>query len=334
MGLAGILAAAAALAAPPDTLSLPDLANRPDRWPATVTAQRDFQFKNGAVVHKGDPISLVRFDGARVLVIAPGNIRFVVAPADCNLLGAANQAWAALTPAQRAIDPESLAADRSLWPLRVVTAIPITCKFGGLPAETEVGLASVSSSGVALAWPNSANVVTLDFGATDVITRARQLALLDPAQRPSPVAAALKGIMVDADGNAYQDDWAAKKFFAFYFGANWCAPCHAFSPDLVKFMDDALPKHPELAAVLLSNDQQAGPMLAYMKEEKMPFPAVPLTKLNQSSYLSGYAGQMIPHLVIVDRFGTLLASDDDGHGNRVDPRDTIAILAKLLAAQP
>ena len=140
--------------------------------------------------------------------------------------------------------------------------------------------------------------------------------------------------MVDADGHPYRyehlDD---KKFFAFYFGANWCAPCHAFSPDFVKFADEALPKHPELAIVLMSNDPQPGPMLAYMKEEKMPFPAVPQTVLLQSSLLSSYAAQMIPHLIVVDRFGKVLATSDDASGNRSDPKDTIDALTKLLAAQ-
>lgn len=93
-----------------------------------------------------------------------------------------------------------------------------------------------------------------------------------------------------------------------------------------------MPRPPELAVLLLSNDEQPDQMLAYMKKEKMPFPAVPLKDLNQSSLLSSYAAKMIPHLVIVDRFGRVLASNDDDHGNRVDPKDTIDALSKLLTA--
>ncbi len=254
-------------------------------------------------------------------------------PEDCGLLDAANQAWSALTPAQRAIDPDSLAADPSLWPIQVTTTAPISCNFGKLPLGTEVVVLSVTSAGTDIAWPKSANGLNVGFDCTNAIDAARQLALVDPDQRPSRIAAALEGIMVDADGRPYHYDHPGdKKFFAFYFGASWCAPCHAFSPDFVKFLDDALPRHPELAAVLLSNDQQPDQMLAYMKEEKMPFPAVPLSDLNRSRLLSSYAAQMIPQLVIVDRFGKVLASNDDNHGNRGDPKDTIDALGKLLAA--
>jgi len=342
LALVGLLWGACALAdapaAPPETLTLQDLANRPDRWPATVTLPRDFRFSNGAVLHQGDKAHVASFDGSQVFLVASGNIRFKITPQDCALLDAANQAWAALTPAQRAIDPDSLAADLSLWPVRVATTAAITCNFGKLPAGTEVGVLTVSNKGMDIAWPNSPNRVTVDFGTTDVIDRARQLALIDPHKRPSRIAAALQGVLVDADGKPYHNDHLGdKKIFAFYFGANWCAPCHAFSPDFVKFLDDALPQHPELAAVLLSNDQQPDQMLAYMKEEKMPFPAVPLKDLNQSSLLSSYAAEMIPHLVIVDRFGKVLAYNDDNHGNRTDPKDTITALNHLLtppATQP
>jgi len=323
-------------AAPPDTLTLADLVNRPDRWPATVTLQRDFQFNNGAVVHSGDTARVVRFDGARVALVS-GKVSFLVTPQDCGLLDAANQAWAALSPAQRAVDPVSLPADRSLWPVRVALPNGMSCNFGKLPPGTEVSVLNITNQGPVLAWPDSTNRVSTDFGSTDVISRARQLVLLDPDKRPSRMAAALEGIMVDSDGKPFHDDHLAdKKFFAFYFGAGWCPPCQSFSPDFVKFADDAMPKHPELAIVLLSDDHSPQEMLAYMKKENMPFPAVPLKNLQQSSLLVSYTAdtRLIPHLVIVDRFGKTLAANADPQGNLTDAMDTVATLDKLLNAQP
>jgi thiol-disulfide isomerase/thioredoxin len=331
--LAGALGTGAA-AATPETLTLTDLVNRPDHWPATVILQGDFKFSTGAVVHKGDSARVARFDGSRVLLITSANLPVNVAPADCGLLDAANQAWAELTPAQRSVDPESLSADTSLWPAQVTTTAGINSKFGKLASGTSVRLVAISKRDVSVALPNSPNFLTLDFGSTDVFARARQLATMDRDARPSRLAAALQGILVDSDGAAYKGDLGGKKLFALYFGANWCAPCHAFSPDFVKFVDTAMPRHPELAVVLLSNDEQTGQMLAYMKEEKMPFPAVPLKELNESSLLSSYAAKMIPHLVIVDRFGKVLASNDDDSGNRADPKDTIQALGRLLADSP
>lgn len=317
---------------PPETLTLQDLVNRPDRWPATVTLPRDFVFNAGVTVHKGDQARVLQFDGSKVLLIAPGNIRFAAPPADSGLLPAANEAWAALTPAQRAIDPASLAADPSLWPAKVKTTTQITCNYGKLPPGAEVGLYTVSARGADIVWPNSPNRINLPFDCVDVFDGARKLALVDRNERPSRVAAALQGIMVDSSGSPHDEPHLAeKKVFALYFGAGWCAPCHAFSPDLVKYLDEALPKHPELEAVFLSNDKQVNQMLDYMREEKMPFPAVPPASLERSPLLLSYAARMIPQLIVVDRFGNVLASNDDHRGNRGDPKDTIGALDQLLA---
>ncbi len=323
-----------AVGAPPETLTLADLVNRPDRWPAAVALPRDFRFKDGFVLHAGDKVRVAMFDGTRVGLIAAGNHRFAAAPADVGLLDAANLAWAALTPAQRAVDPDSLAADPSLWPVEVTATTGINSQWGRLPEGTAVGLLAVTNRGAEVAWPNSPNRLNVNSGSTDLIARARQLALVAPEKRPSRIAAALQGIMVDADGRPYRDEHLGdKKYFALYFGAGWCAPCHTFSPALVKFLDEALPKHPELAAVFLSDDKALPPMFAYMKQERMPMPAVPPQAVNGSSLLLGYASQMIPQLVIVDRFGRVLATSDDNHGNRIDPADTVAALGKLLAGQ-
>jgi thiol-disulfide isomerase/thioredoxin len=335
LGVVWGMCAALASAAVPETLSLADLANRPDRWPATVTLQRDLRFTAGLVIHQGEQLQLVRFDGSGALVADAGHHLFKLTPEDCGLLDAANQAWAALTPAQRAVAPETLAGDLSLWPARVAATTQISCTFGKLPAGTELTLLTVSHQGLDVAWPNSANRLSIDFGSTDAIARARKLVLLAPDQRPSRIAAALQGILVDSDGKPYHDEHLNdKKFFALYFGAGWCPPCQAFSPDFVKFLNDAMPRHPELAVVFLSDDKQLADMLAYMKKEQMPFPAVPPNVVTHSSPLSNYEVQLIPHLVIVDRFGKALADNDDGRGNRIDPMDTVAALGKLLAAAP
>ncbi len=321
--------------ASPSTLTLADLVNRPDRWPDSISMPGEMRFRDGFVVHPGDRVIVGMFDGSRVGLIAAGNHRFAASPAACHLLEAANQAWASLTPAQRAVDPVSLAANRALWPLQVTTNSPIRCQWGTLAPGTTVGVVAVSAHDVNLRWPDSARTVNVNFADTDVFARARQLASVPPAKRPSPIAAALQGVMVDADGQAYRDARLEdKQYFVFYFGASWCAPCHAFSPTLVKYLEATLPKHPELEAVFLSDDKAVGPMYAYMKEEKMPMPAVPPQAVNQSPLLVSYAANTIPQLVVVDRFGRVLATNDDNHGHRVDPEDTLGALSRILASPP
>jgi len=334
--LIGWISSVALAAAPPDQLTLADLVNRPDRWPDTVILQNDYNFSSGGSAHKGDKVRVTGFDGSQVMVDTAADIVFGVAPQDCGLLDAANQAWAALTPAQRAIDLPTLVADASLWPNTLKLTAGMTCNWGALPAGTELILRRVSTEGVEFGWPNSPNWVNMDIAGTDVFNRARQLVLVDPDKRPSRIIAALQGHLVDSDGKPYQDPhlFQNTKIFVLYYGGGYCPPCQSFSPDLVKYLNDALPNHPELAAIYMSNDSTPDQMLAYMKQDKMPFPAVPLKDLNQSQVLLTYAAKLIPELVIIDRWGKILASNDDHNGNRGDPENTINDLKKILSPQP
>ena len=195
-----------ALADAPATLTLADLANRPDRWPAAVSMNQDIQFNSGAVVHQTDKLQILKFDGSQLILSTTSNIRFQAKPEDTNLLDAANQAWSALTPAQRAIDSTSLAADETLWPVQLTLSQPVVYpQWGTIPAGASVTLYDVSAKGVDIDWPNSPNRITINVAQTDLISRARQLVLVDPDKRPSRIAAAIDGIMVDSDGKPYHD---------------------------------------------------------------------------------------------------------------------------------
>jgi thiol-disulfide isomerase/thioredoxin len=322
-------------ATPPDKLAPADLVNRPDRWPATITLKGDIHFTNGTVVHSGDKAHVLDFNGQRVGLISPAGALFALPPADAGLVDAANQMWVALTPAQRAIDPDSLTADPSIWPMTVALTNNITCTFGKTPAGTEVKVLNITNKNLVIGWPNSPNRVTVSFGNTDVFDRARQLVLVDVTKRPSRMAAALKGMLVDADGKPIDDSQLeSKQYFAIYYGAGWCPPCQTFSPDLVKFADEQLPKHPDLMIVLLSSDKSTNDMYTYMKDEKMPFPAAASDVWTKSPLLSSYSAQLIPTVAVVDRYGKLISTSDDNHGNRIDPNDTLGALGKLLSSPP
>jgi nucleoredoxin len=329
--IALLLSSSFVLADPPATLTLADLANRPDRWPPAVSVNQDLQFTNGTVVHSTDKLKVIDFNGSQLVLITSGNMKFIVKPEDCNFLDAANQAWSALTPAQRAVDPTSLAADMSLWPAQVTMVQSIVYpQWGTLNPGTVVTLYSVNSQNMTIDWPNSPNRMNINVSATDLMSRAQQLAGLDPDKRPSRIGAVLAPMLVDSDGKPYQGDLQSKKYFAFYSGAGWCPPCQAFSPDLVKFANATLPNHPELQFVMLSNDKTTADMLTYMKQEQMPFPAVPMNVLNTSALLISYSNQIIPDLVVTDRNGKVVVSSIDSQGNRGDPEDTLKQLGTIL----
>ena len=257
LGLAWGLCAALAAAAPPETLSLADLANRPDRWPATVTLQRDLHFTSGLVMHQGDQLRLLRFDGSQAQVAE-------CLPPSVQSQARGLRAARGRKPGVGGAHPGSTgrrAGNPRRRPLALARAgrreYRDLLHSREAARRTEVALLTVSPKGADVAWPNSPSRLSLDFGSIDLIARARQLALIAPDQRPSRIAAALQDILVGADGKPYHDEHLGdKKIFALYFGAGWCPPCQAFSPDFVKFVHDAMPRHPELAVVFLSDDKQ------------------------------------------------------------------------------
>ena len=324
---------AAAQAAPAalEKLALADLVRRPDRWPASIKLKRAFAFSGGSVP-AGKEVKVLEFDGAQVLVDGGNELYFEVAPDDCDLLDAANVAWAALTPAQRAVDVKTLLDDASLWPEKVVCAGGFQLEDGTLlPPGAEYELLSLDAQGVKVwSWKHKTTLVT-ELGQTDLVTRARQRVLLPAEQRGSRVATALKKTLVDIEGKPFTSPGIEQaKVYVLYFGASWCGPCRKFSPSLVRFVTSNLTDNPRMATVLLSNDEKDADMRAYMKDEKMPWPAMPLSALRETPLFLTQSAGVIPHLVVLDRHGKLLASSME-NGQYDGPERALKKLQDLLA---
>lgn len=330
--LLGSLAPAAAQASAPETLALRDLVQRPDRWPASVKLKKDFQFASGSA-RAGQAVSVVEFNGAQVTVHAGNELYFDVSPADCDLLEAANLAWAALTPEQRAIDPKVLLEDASLWPERTVCTSGFQLENGtNLPPGAEYEFLSLDAQGVKVWSQEHKTWLLTELAQTDVIARARQRVLLEPEKRSSRVAAALKSSLVDAEGKPYTSAAIDEaKVYVLYFGASWCGPCRKFSPSLVRFAKGAAKDHPRVVTVLMSNDQKDADMRSYMKEEEMPWPAMPLATLKQTPIFLTQSAGYIPHMVVLDRHGKVLASSVE-NGQYVGPDRALKKLEALLAS--
>jgi len=109
------------------------------------------------------------------------------------------------------------------------------------------------------------------------------------------------------------------KYYAIYYSAQWCPPCHHFTPELVKFYNDFKPSHPDFELIFVSEDHNDDAMLAYMKEMSMPWPAVRFNSLMhdgsgtfKGSGIEGFAGGGIPDLVLVDSTGKVLSDSFQG----------------------
>lgn len=101
------------------------------------------------------------------------------------------------------------------------------------------------------------------------------------------------------------------KYFAFYYSASWCPPCRAFTPKLVDFYKSFKPQHPNFELIFVNHDNSAEDMLAYMKKDDMPWPAVRFDDID-STKANQYCGEGIPDLVLVDAGGKVLSNSFQG----------------------
>ena len=64
--------------------------------------------------------------------------------------------------------------------------------------------------------------------------------------------------------------------------------------------------------MLVSNDHSPDEMLAYMREENMPWPAVKYSQLGEIDEITRLGGPGIPCLVLIDGNGKVLADSFKG----------------------
>ena len=157
--------------------------------------------------------------------------------------------------------------------------------------------------------------------------------LVTASVQAQTIAADLQGKLVELKNNfvrpVVNSTVAQSKYIAFYCGAGWCGPCHRFTPQLVKFYNEAKPRYPNFEVVFLSEDKSAPEMQNYMAEMAMPFPAVrwDAVRFSKAAKLCG-AG--IPCLVVIDQNDHIVSNSFEGQ-NYVGPYKVVDDLKKLLA---
>jgi len=100
-------------------------------------------------------------------------------------------------------------------------------------------------------------------------------------------------------------------YLLLYFSAHWCPPCRAFTPGFVEFYNTQ-GGGKRFQAILVSRDKSEAKMLAYMRETRMPWPAVRFDSENAKTLEDTYSGNGIPRLVLVDPQGTVIADSFEG----------------------
>jgi nucleoredoxin len=155
-----------------------------------------------------------------------------------------------------------------------------------------------------------------------------------PAYEPAtPVERSLAGKLVALEagtlGSRDAAHLAGVRFFGLYFSASWCGPCRQFSPDLIDAYGKIRALYPEFEVVLVNRDRSVEDMVTYMRDERMPWPALRWDALRTTPEITRYAGSGIPCLVLIDAEGKVL-SDSYRWGRYVGPDAVLADTWKIL----
>lgn len=122
---------------------------------------------------------------------------------------------------------------------------------------------------------------------------------------------------------------AGVKFYAIYFSAGWCPPCREFTPGFVDAYGKIREIYPEFETVFVSNDRSPAEMFAYMRDDRMAWPAVRWDQIRGLRGINHYAGSGIPCLVLIDAEGKVL-SDSYRLGRYVGPDAVLEETWKIL----
>jgi thiol-disulfide isomerase/thioredoxin len=140
----------------------------------------------------------------------------------------------------------------------------------------------------------------------------------------------IQGKLVDASGTPVIVPGSDVQYYAVYYSAAWCPPCHLFTPKLVAWYKKFKPNHPNFEVIFVSSDQNQSAMYDYMKDMKMPWPAISYDDIvHDGTGIDKYGNEGIPDLVLVNADGKVLSDSYQG-SNYVGPSTVIDDINKLV----
>lgn len=111
--------------------------------------------------------------------------------------------------------------------------------------------------------------------------------------------------LVDADGKPVAVSSLEGKVIGLYFSAEWCGPCRAFTPQLVR----AQRSSNDFEVVFVSSDRSAEDQRKYMDGYRMKWPAIPFDSPKRGELGGRFGIRGIPALVVIDDKGNLITQN-------------------------
>ncbi len=302
------VAVAAAPAANAPALTWNDLVRRPEARPTSCTINRDYKFQGGNVVRAGTRVNALEFKPASIVVgTLDGRTNFEAKPDETDALAVAQAAWASLTPPQRNLSFPALLRRTDLWPYHVKLLLPFELEGRSLRVGDQVTLLGIEGNQLLVRLDSANLAFNVAPNETDLMAQARVF-LGDESIAAGRLLEELAGKLVNPrDLRPVALDASARpKYVVMYRGAGWCGPCQAFSPQLVKVLQDKAASPAEVTTIYVSADNTPAEMKAYVTKLGISWPTLRYDNKDQLPAFSALFGDAIPQLVVTDRHGKVL----------------------------
>jgi len=317
-------------------LTWPELARRPELWPAQVTVKVAMKFQGGATVQPGQKANVVEVKASEIdLVTMDGKMNFAADPDETDVLDLAATAYSKLTPKQQTLTYTTIVQQKELWPYRVT----ITRGFSLAPGiEVRVGDQVLVKD----VQPGKVDVVSeklnarfaVAMPATDLMTQARrfvddpqagprllavqrqaeeriaaeQKAKADEIKAKGRVVVELEGKLINSQTGQPEplDPKSLPQYFVFLRGQSSCPITRRFAPTFVKYCAEMKPKHPEFEVIYLTVED-VPEMEKFAKELGFSWRTVTYENTTMPSVNPSIDGRL-PQLIVMDRNGRVLAN--------------------------
>ncbi|XP_049824373.1 nucleoredoxin isoform X2 [Aethina tumida] len=167
-------------------------------------------------------------------------------------------------------------------------------------------------------------LVLLDRDGGTISVSAQERLVEDPCGnsfpwRPRPVDQVLKDVVLQPGGLYFREHQNSTKediryqdlkdgVRGFYFSANWCPPCRAFTPQLAEVYRLIRKREQHFEIVFVSSDRSAESFSSYV--ESMPWLTVPFQQTAVRAELAQlYGVRGIPTLLLLDSNGHVITMD-------------------------
>lgn len=291
------------------------LLDRPDLRPATVIAQKDFNFGGGDRIAKGTELAVYELS-ATSITLDSGAFLFDAKHEDTDLLARTAELINGLSDEALALTFESLQAKSEFWPVRI--AVTQTLDFGGglvINAGTELPLRTIANGQIEAVYLPAQQPLTLAAEQTDLLARAREMASREAASPPRPHF--VRSIEAALDPESAAPTLASAEYVLVYRGREGCSRCARFTPELKQAYRKLKQNHNNFEVVFVSDDRSKQSFDTYVSKTDMPWKVVPYRNVFAAANTRSLPGRMLPVVYLMSADGTVIDSTENGSASDV-----------------